>query len=143
VAQLHFNRVAMTIPPGAGTTVSTSCTIPDTFGPIGLLSAISHMHKRGVHFTAMTSSGVSLLDTTNWDEPPPTEYGSPVMLAPGDAIEWSCTYDNTTGDTLTYGDSAEKNEMCIYIARFFSSPNGDDLECETPFPSATATTSTN
>jgi hypothetical protein len=34
--------------------------------------------------------------------------------------------------TLGFGDSAVKNEMCIYIARFFSSPNGDDLSCETP-----------
>jgi hypothetical protein len=143
VAQMHFNRVSMTIPPGTGTTISTSCTIPQTFGPIGILSAISHMHKRGVHFTATTSTGVALLDTTNWDDPPPTEYATPVMLDPGDTIDWACSYDNTTGATLTYGDSAEKNEMCIYIARFFSSPNGDDLECETPFPSATATTQTN
>jgi hypothetical protein len=28
--------------------------------------------------------------------------------------------------------------MCIYIARFFSSPSGDDLECETPTANATA-----
>jgi hypothetical protein len=43
-----------------------------------------------------------------------------------------------TQQTITYGDSALKNEMCIYVARFFSSPNGDDLECETPNASATA-----
>lgn len=143
VAQIHFNRVAMTIPPGTMTTVSTSCKIPATFGPIGLLSGVSHMHKQGVHFVAKTGSGTQLLDTTNWDDPPPTYYATPVMLNPGDSIDWSCTYDNMTNNTLTYGDSAKTNEMCIYIARFFSSPNGDDLECETPFPSATATVNTN
>jgi hypothetical protein len=143
VAQIHFNRVAMNIAPGTGQQVSTSCTIPSTFGPIGLLSAISHMHKQGVHFVATTSTGVPLLETTNWDDPPPTVYDKPVMLNPGDAINWTCTYNNDTGATLTYGDSAEKNEMCIYIARFFSSPNGDDLECEIPFPMGTATVKAN
>jgi len=29
--------------------------------------------------------------------------------------------------------------MCIYIARFFSSPNGDDLTCETPYANNVAT----
>jgi hypothetical protein len=138
VAQLHFNRTALSIQPGAMQSVTTSCTIPNNFGPIGLLFAISHMHKQGVHFVASTSSGVSLLDTTEWDEAPPVDYAEPVMLNPGDAIRWTCTYQNPTQQTITYGDSALKNEMCIYIARFFSSPNGDDLECETPIASATA-----
>ncbi|MFI5307793.1 MAG: hypothetical protein ACHQ53_10595 [Polyangiales bacterium] len=143
VAQIHFNRISLSIPPGMSQPVTTSCAIPSTFGPIGLLSGISHMHKRGVHFVATTSTGTALLDTTNWDDPPPTIYDTPVMLNPGDSISWSCTYDNTTGATLTYGDSAEKNEMCIYIARFFSSPNGDDLECETPLPTDTAISKSN
>jgi hypothetical protein len=138
VAQLHFNRTALSIQPASTQSVTTSCTIPDNFGPIGLLFAISHMHKQGVHFVATTSSGVPLLDTTEWDEAPPVDYAQPVMLNPGDAISWTCTYKNPTQQLITYGDSALKNEMCIYIARFFSSPNGDDLECETPSASATA-----
>jgi hypothetical protein len=138
VAQMHFNRTALSIPPGATQSVTTTCTIPNNFGPIGLLFAISHMHKQGVHFVATTSSGISLLDTTDWDEAPPVNYAQPVILNPGDAISWTCTYQNPTQQTITYGDSALKNEMCIYIARFFSSPNGDDLECETPVANATA-----
>jgi hypothetical protein len=132
VGQLHFNRIQMSLAPGSTQDVTTSCTIPSTFGPIGLLNAVSHMHKHATHFVATTSSGVSLLDTTDWDEAPPMDYPTPVMLNPGDAITWTCTYQNDTDQTITYGDSAIKNEMCIYIARFFSSPSGDDLECETP-----------
>ena len=70
-------------------------------------------------------------------------YPTPIMLNPGDAISWTCSYDNDTDQTLTYGDSALKNEMCIYIARFISSPSGADLECETPFATAMETSSTN
>jgi hypothetical protein len=131
VAQMHFNRTAMEIAPGNGQVLTTSCSIPSTFGPIGLLSAVSHMHRRGVHFVAATSTGQQLFDTTEWDEAPPVNYDPPVLVNPGESIKWTCTYDNDTGMTLGFGDSAVKNEMCIYIARFFSSPNGDDLSCET------------
>ena len=143
VAQMHFNRTVLRIPPGMGQQVTTTCTIPNTFGPIGLLSAVSHMHRHGVHFLAKTSAGTTLLETTEWDEAPPTVYDTPVMLNPGDAISWTCTYNNDTQTTLTFGDSALKNEMCIYIARFFSSPSGDDLECETPSANAMARSARN
>jgi hypothetical protein len=141
VAQMHFNRIYMEIQPGAGQTLTTTCTIPESFGPIGIVSAVSHMHKRGVHFVAKTGSGQTLLETDEWDEAPPVDYDPPVLLNPGDSLSWTCTYNNNTGRTLTFGDSAEENEMCIYIARFYSSPNGDDLTCETPYASATATAS--
>jgi hypothetical protein len=143
VGQLHFNRVQMSLSPGSTQDVATTCTIPSTFGPIGLLNAVSHMHKHATHFVATTSSGVSLLDTTDWDEAPPVDYATPIMLNPGDAITWTCTYQNDTDQTITYGDSAIKNEMCIYIARFFSSPSGDDLECETPTASMMARSTKN
>jgi hypothetical protein len=138
VGQMHFSRSYLQIAPGKGQVLKTSCKVPDNFGPIQLLSGISHMHKRGVHFVATTSTGQPLMDTNLWDEAPPRYYDPPVTLAPGDTIDWTCTYDNDTGKTLEFGDSAEKNEMCIYIARFTSSPNGDDLECETPSASGTA-----
>jgi hypothetical protein len=134
IAELYFNRAQMSVPPGMGKTVTTTCTIPATYGPIGLISAGSHMHKRGVKFVASTvpvsGTGVKLLETTEWDEPPGVTYDPPVMLNPGDKITWTCTYDNNTDSTLTFGDSAEKNEMCIYLARFFSSPDGQHIECQ-------------
>jgi hypothetical protein len=141
VGQMHFNRTVLTVPPGTGQVVSTSCAIPSTFGPIGLINGVSHMHRRGVHFVATTSGGRTLIDTTEWDEAPPSTYDPPIMVNPGESITWTCTYNNDTGMTLGFGDSATKNEMCIYIARFFSSPNGDDLACETPYPKSTATAS--
>jgi len=59
-------------------------------------------------------------------------YPNPIMLNPGDSINWTCTYNNTTGSTLTFGDSALKNEMCIFLARFYSAPSGNDIECQSP-----------
>jgi hypothetical protein len=132
VAQLYFNRVVLSVPPGNGQTVSTTCTVPSTYGQIGLIDGASHMHSRGVNFVATTSTGVQLIQTTQWDEPPIVTYPNPIMLNPGDSINWTCTYNNTTGSTLTFGDSALKNEMCIFLARFYSAPSGNDIECQSP-----------
>ncbi len=132
VAELYFNRTQLTVPEGDGQTVTTTCTVPSTYGPIALISGLSHMHMRGVHFVANTSKGVSLVDTTVWDEPPVQNYTTPIPLNPGDSITWTCTYNNDTGAPLVFGDSAEKNEMCIYLARFYSAPSGDDIECQSP-----------
>ncbi len=134
VAQFYYDRVQLSVPPGANQQVTTSCTVPGNYGKIGLLSAISHMHSRGTHFVASTSTGVKLIETDDWEGGSPIVYDPPVMLSPGDSVTWTCTYNNTTGQTLVFGDSAAKNEMCIYIARFYSSPDGNDIECQSPYP---------
>jgi hypothetical protein len=134
VAELYFNRTVLSVPPGNGQQVTTTCTVPATYGKIGLIGGGSHMHSRGVHFVANTSTGVNLIDTTQWDNAPVVTYDPAVMLNPGDSITWTCTYDNTTGSTLTFGDSALKNEMCIYVGRYYSSPTGNDIECQSPLP---------
>jgi len=134
IAQLYFNRTYLSVPPGDGQTVTTTCTVPSTYGQIALIGGGSHMHSRGVHYVANTSTGVKLIDTTVWDEPPIQAYNPPIPLNPGDSITWTCTYNNTTGSTLTFGDSAQKNEMCIFLARFYSAPSGDDIECQSPSP---------
>ncbi len=130
IAELYFNRAILSVPPGMAQTVSTTCKIPATYGPIGVIGGASHMHKRGVHFVAKTSTGVTLVETDKWDEPPPVVYDTPIMLSPGDSITWTCTYNNDTATTLAFGDSAQKNEMCIFLGRFFSSPDGQHIECQ-------------
>lgn len=142
ISELYFNQLGVRVPPGKGVTVSTSCAIPKTYGPIGLVAGGTHMHKRGVRFTAKTSTGAMLADVATWDEPPALKYDPPIMLNPGDTISWTCTYDNDTGKTLTFGESAEDNEMCIYLGRFFSAPDGAQLECQASGPTGTTSTRT-
>jgi hypothetical protein len=131
VASLYFNRVKLSVPPGTGQTVTTTCSIPSAYGQIGLVGAGSHMHQRGVHFVAKTNTGTMLIEDTTWDEPAPHAYDPPVMLNPGDSITWTCTYNNDTGMTLTFGDSAVKNEMCIVVGRYYSSNQNDaQIACQ-------------
>jgi hypothetical protein len=143
IAQLYFNRTVLSVPQGDGQVVTTTCTVPSTYGQISLLRGASHMHSRGVHYVANTSTGTKLVDTTIWDEPPISTYDPPITLNPGDSITWTCTYNNMTGGTLTFGDSASKNEMCIFLARFYSAPSGDDIECQSPSPNGTGMVTNN
>jgi hypothetical protein len=142
VSELCFNQVGVRVPPGKDVVVSTSCAIPKTYEPIGLVAGGTHMHKRGVHFVAKTSTGAMLADVDTWDEPPELTYDPPIMLNTGDTISWACTYDNDTGRTLTFGESAEDDEMCIYLGRFFSAPDGAQLECQASGPTGTTSTRT-
>lgn len=128
VSELYFNRIGLQVPEGQQS-ISTTCSIPSTYGPIGIIASYPHMHMRGTRFTAKTSTGVTLIDTPDW-EAPPVMNDPPVMLNPGDSITWTCNYDNETGGTLTFGDSALKNEMCIYLGRFFSAPDEAQIECD-------------
>jgi hypothetical protein len=131
VAQLYMNREVMSVPPGTGQTVTTTCSIPATYGAIGLVVGMTHMHMRGVREVATTNTGVMLADVNTWDEPPPIPYDPPIMVNPGDSITWTCTYNNDTGRTLTFGQSATDNEMCIYEARYFSNnANDTQLACQ-------------
>jgi hypothetical protein len=125
VAQLYFNRVQLSVPPGMGQQVATTCAVPSSYGPIGLVFGGTHMHMRGVREQAKTNSGTVLADVNTWDEPPGIAYSPPVMMNPGDTITWTCTYDNSTGKTFTFGESASNNEMCIYLARYYSSNSND------------------
>jgi hypothetical protein len=138
VSELYFNQLNVHVAPGTNQVISTTCAIPSNYGQIGLVVGSSHMHKRGTHFTAMTSTGVMLTDVDTWDEPPSNFYDPPIMMNPGDKITWTCTYDNETGHTLTFGESAENNEMCIFLARFYSAPDGSQLECQATGATGTA-----
>jgi hypothetical protein len=126
VAELYFNRIGLTVIPGMSS-VTTNCIIPNYYGAITLIGGGTHMHSRGIGETAVSSTGAMLANATTWDEPPPITYNPPVVLNPGDSINWTCTYNNTTGMTLTFGESVATNEMCIYLARYYTT-NADDTQ---------------
>ncbi len=82
-----------------------------------------HMHALGTHFNASFFGG-SLDGTTFLDSPGYNPDGVIVAYTPavdlgqgapsvdaGEGFSWSCTWDNTTNDTITYGVGS--NEMCM------------------------------
>jgi hypothetical protein len=106
---LFLNNAVLNVPVGVSTQ-SRTFTVP---ADIEVLIAVSHMHSRATAFSATTSAGATIYQGTNWNEPVPTLFKPPMGIAGGTVITWACTYNNMTGMTLTFGESANKNEMCI------------------------------
>jgi hypothetical protein len=92
---------------------------------ITLLTAQSHMHARGVGFTAsvLDASGrlvgtAPIYRETSWDDPRLQSFGdSGVPLAAGSAIDYECEYRNDDGRERFQGPSAD-DEMCMFIAAY-------------------------
>lgn len=115
-AAIFLNQASVRVPPGQSTQ-SRSYTLTQD---ISLIGAGSHMHKQGIHFVAQTNTGQTLYDGTDWQEPKPELYDPPINLTAGTQITWACTYQNDTGKTLTFGESALTNEMCIFPGEFYN-----------------------
>jgi hypothetical protein len=122
---LFLNTAFLSVPPGMSTQTRQSGALPaDT----NLLIAVSHMHSRAVAFTAQTSDGVMIYKGTDWNEPKPTYFSAPYpKLKSGTTITWACTYNNNTGMTLSFGESANTNEMCILAGVVYPDQEGLDL----------------
>lgn len=113
-----FTDVNISVPPGGKSRSTMTCTLPTDFNPALLWS---HMHKRGSNFIATTDDPAAaatlgtLYQEPDWEEPHPRSYpfNPPATLHAGTHITFSCDFSNETSGTITFGQSAEKNEMCI------------------------------
>ena len=128
---MFMNKVGISIPPTDQPTVATaSCTVPYA---INVMASASHMHNRATNFVA-TSGSQQLYTTQAWADPVPSVYSPPVALAKNAPVTWSCTYVNDTNATLTFGESALTNVMCIYSMQFYpvADPTNPTIQCERP-----------
>jgi hypothetical protein len=118
---IYDNNVAMTVPPTGQPYVTTSSSTLDQ--DVNILTSASHMHKFGTNFVATATEpdgGTLMLDqTTSWDQPKSNEFTPALHLPSGTKITWSCTDVNSTGKTLTFGEYAETNVMCISVNIFY------------------------
>jgi hypothetical protein len=112
---MYLNNLGVSAPPGVSNS-EDSFTLPQA---VNVMSSGSHMHSGGTNFWAKASSGETLFTTTQWSEPKAETYSPPMVLQSGTTITWQCTYDNTTGSLLTFGESATKNVMCISVSVFY------------------------
>jgi hypothetical protein len=115
---IYLNQGTMTVPASctSGCQSSQSYTLTQN---VTVLSSGSHMHKYGTNFVATTSTGITLYQTTQWAEPPGQVFSPPLQLSSGTSITWTCTDVNTTGQELTFGESAQTNVMCISVSTFY------------------------
>jgi hypothetical protein len=130
VASLYMNQPFINVPAQSTGQASGSCTLPRD---ANVLWAVSHMHQYATHFVATATSGEQIYEGTDWDEPQPRVFDPAMPLRAGTRIDYQCTYDNTSSATLTFGDSAQFNEMCILSAAYYPAPNGEPILCTAGF----------
>jgi hypothetical protein len=128
--QIFLNNLGIKVPATGCTCAQTSskCTVSPQCQAtasytltqdVNILAASSHMHKYATNFVASTSTGQTLYQTQQWSEPAPRSYSPALLLKSGTTITWTCTDVNTTGQELTFGESALTNVMCISTSTFY------------------------
>jgi hypothetical protein len=109
--------------PASSATVTDDCTMPQD---MQMMRVYSHMHRHGTHFLA-TVAGSTVYETTTWSDPKPAVFAPPKSYKQGDPLHFECAFTNTGTTTLTFGESALTNEMCILTAAFYPILPGQPL----------------
>ncbi len=121
------------IPPmTTGYEVKGTCNVPTFVPSVNVFAIWPHMHQTGRHFKIdLTHDGQT---STVWDEPfafgdqslyvPADEY----VIAPGDRIDTTCTYDNPTDDVIPIGESSTQ-EMCFDFFFYYPAIVDQMLPC--------------
>ncbi len=105
------SKFQLFIPSGPSTQTGT-CTANSAFT---IHTVSPHMHMLGTHMKVVAERAagdvVLMDDPYNFDLQVINKI-DPVEMAPGDKVRFECTYNNTTGGLVTFGDSSLQ-EMCI------------------------------
>lgn len=108
--------LSLAVPTGV-TTQSGTCNVSSiTSVPIQVFALSQHMHKLGRNLRSVVVRGTSqivLQDIPyNFEKQEFHLTAQPTELRPGDVVKTSCTYENSTGATVRFGESSD-DEMCF------------------------------
>jgi hypothetical protein len=104
------------VPAGTSTQSGTCNLSRVTDEPVQVFALSQHMHKLGRHLKTVIHRGGQ--DIVLQDVPYDFEHQNfqlvqpAVELQPGDTLTTYCSYDNDTGQTVTFGESSD-DEMCF------------------------------
>ena len=119
--------VAFAIPDGTTHTATGTCKIKEktTF-----IAGMPHMHELGTKFvnTIVRKDGKqeTLIDIKGWQFEMQPFYSFPVTLEPGDKLLTSCTWENKTGKSVSFG-AGTGDEMCFNF--IFATPPPKQAYC--------------
>jgi hypothetical protein len=109
--------IGLNVPQGTSTQ-SGACQVNRiSTTPIQVFALSQHMHKLGTHMkSVVTRSGSAdiVLQDIPYNFESQSFHYTPnlVELKPGDTLTTSCTYNNTTGANVGFGESSD-DEMCF------------------------------
>jgi hypothetical protein len=114
-----FGTLDIVLPPAA--TAVRDCSYVWAAGPVHAVAAFPHMHRLGKSIWTKQSPATKATDMgTNdpWDFNNQPFVPIDVHLSPGDVIETRCQWNNTTPNTVTFGENTE-NEMCFSFTMYY------------------------
>lgn len=122
-----FNNVTgVYVPAGTQKTLTATCSFKKD---VNILYATAHMHKYSLSMTA-SANGNTFYQTDSWDAAPLQQYDPPLALTAGTGVTWSSIINNTSGNLLTFGESANTNEMSIFDGQYYpADPANPTIEC--------------
>ena len=116
---LNYANETIVLPPNQRTTISRAFTVSVRTTVLGLTS---HMHARGEKFEIRlrraNGAEQTVYTNTDWEHPAFTNFASPLVLEPGDALVSVVTWNNTTSNTLRFG-LASTDEMDIIFGYWY------------------------
>jgi hypothetical protein len=105
----------VSLPPMQASKVESVCTVPET---VNLVAAFPHMHLLGTSLTFEVGPSADQLvkvferSSYNFDDQRLELVN--LTLNAGDVTRVTCNYENTTDQTITFGESTN-NEMCFLV----------------------------
>jgi Copper type II ascorbate-dependent monooxygenase, N-terminal domain/Copper type II ascorbate-dependent monooxygenase, C-terminal domain len=126
-AAIHWlGSTNISVPANGKTEVKSTCKPQISNGPVHLMSLSSHMHKTGVHSSAILNRASGGPPITLIDDPfsfleqggykQPRDGSAPdLLINAGDSIDVTCRFDNTTNQAKAFGSNTE-DEMCFFYA---------------------------
>ncbi|HEY7958299.1 MAG TPA: hypothetical protein VII38_23530 [Polyangia bacterium] len=113
------------VPPSSTAKANARCVLSKD---ITLVNVFPHYHARGTGYKAWIDppgqpTATPFYTSSDWEYPTPYQ-GQPLTLSAGTAIRWECDYTNTGAQEYFQGQSAAKNEMCMFTGLYY--PAVDD-----------------
>jgi hypothetical protein len=115
---LSCQTLDINLPPGPSD-VTATCLAPFD---LDVVSLSSHAHQDLVKFETRMYDGTTtqpdvLYTSTDWTSPTVTALATPLHLAKGQGLTFTCHFDNQTGSTIGYGLTAT-TEMCAAMTAY-------------------------
>lgn len=113
-AYITYNQ-SISIPPNGTASAQGTCAIPDgaTFFTLS-----THAHRRATH-TEVRDGSTVVFSSDDWEHPGAVDWrAAPHYQFSGD-LTYHCDYQNDLDQTVTDGDSAATDEMCMAVGYFF------------------------
>ena len=124
---LFYYNPFIRIPARSAASSRMRCTLPQD---ITLISGQSHMHRRGVGYTAnvVEPAGGSLTqiyESHDWEDVPIADWSPGMQLHAGQSIDFTCHYQNSEERQVAQGPTT-KDEMCMFLGNYY--PRNPELE---------------